>query len=410
MTTTDELKEQLRVAKEKLTARRRPRAELYSADVRVWEMKLRLALEHNLELEQRLAWEIKQRNVAEKYIQHQIRHLHSMLEAVIESSPNSSPRRAKERVESIPKPTSYVPAHHNYVPPPHNLSPLLTEVMQVQLKFAETMQQLDQSVHAREKLLHSPMNKAQYRRNRPSRVDTFTSYSSDSDQTSVCMETFTEALDREDTPSPIREKYQKPPTMVSTCALQMLTSSQHRDASMLMSPPPLTASMHLVQSRHIDENLTTPEIHRSIHFQDCDDDDTSPQHNYTPCSPSGSISSQPSTSLYSMCPSSDLDRSSFIADFAQFRQSMCPSAQDIPPKEVPQSPSKWTIDSQMTLEQLNHMKQQLSLDVQSLSAELTLLALDPSQSSPGHVGQLQNAVEDCRQRMQDIDKRMRALA
>ncbi|OQR93846.1 hypothetical protein ACHHYP_02209 [Achlya hypogyna] len=392
MLETVALKEQLRQAKEKLAGARRPRApDVYSPDIRVWEMKLRLALEQNLELEQRLAWEIKQRNVAEKFIHTQIRHLQDMLEAVIETSPRSSPRRSSKSMSYDDR--------RRAVDERESLSPLLTEVMQVQLKFAETMQQLDHSVFAREKLLQSPPRRR--------KQESFASYSSES-EASAGMQTFTALLDRE-TPSPAR------PTTQHASTSPLLTSSQHRDR------------VHLVQSQMADEDLTTPKIDRSIHFRDCDDEDDTPPRRYTPSA--SSSSSQPSTSLYSMCPSSDLDRSSFIADFAHFRQSLhaasrhsapaSPTAATSPakPRSEPASPAAsvrqserpWTVDPTATLDELHALKQQLSLDLQSLSTELTLVSLDPTKSSRHHVAALQASVEECRHRLQQIDSRMRAL-
>ncbi|EQC33619.1 hypothetical protein SDRG_08724 [Saprolegnia diclina VS20] len=400
MLETDALKEQLRVAKEKLTLHRRPRptpVDVYSPDIRVWEMKLRLALEQNLELEQRLAWEIKQRSVAEKYIQHQIRHLQDMLEAVIETSPKTSPRRHAKATASF---------EDRQVQ--QNLSPLLTEVMQVQLKFAETMQQLDHSVHAREKLLQPPM---------PRRLhDSFASYSSESDHTAPRMETYTRMLDRE-TPSP---QHAPPVTMTSSSTSPMRPERPMSPQTFRAS----TAAVHLVQSRIEEEDLTTPKIDRSIRFHDCDDDDDeTPVHRRVefvarPPSPSESAflgasmisSSEPSTSLYSMCPSSDLERSSFVADFAQFRQSLKQSATKLRAASAPSSPVAWKVDPAASLRELQQLKQQLTLDMQSLSTELTLLSLDPTQASKADMQQLQASVDECRSRMIAIDRRMRFFA
>ncbi|KDO29209.1 hypothetical protein SPRG_19882 [Saprolegnia parasitica CBS 223.65] len=404
MLETDALKEQLRVAKEKLTLHRRPRptpVDVYSPDIRVWEMKLRLALEQNLELEQRLAWEIKQRSVAEKFIQHQIRHLQDMLEAVIETSPKTSPRRHAKAAASF---------EDRSVPPHQNLSPLLTEVMQVQLKFAETMQQLDHSVHAREKLLQPPTTRRLH--------DSFASYSSESDHTTPRMETYTRMLDRE-TPSP---HHAQPVTMTSSGTSPM--RPERPSSPQTFQPTTSTATVHLVQSRIDEEDLTTPKIDRSIRFHDCDDDDDeTPVHRRVefvarPPSPSSSFlsasmisSSEPSTSLYSMCPSSDLERSSFVADFAQFRQSLKQSARSstLRAASAPSSPIAWKVDPAASRSELEQMKQQLTLDMQSLSTELTLLSLDPSHAAKTDLQHLQASVDECRSRMVAIDRRMRCV-
>ncbi|KAF0682815.1 Aste57867_25114 [Aphanomyces stellatus] len=400
----DALKEQLRQAMDKLTVRRRrvPQ-ETSNGHARVWNMKLQMAMEQNHELENRLAWEIEHRTLVEQYTREQIRQLQDILDALLRQQLSSTHQLANFADTPPSQPAPPMPVAHYYPPQPapmvagNNLSPLLTEVMHVQLKFAETMQSLNQSVQTRDHLLFAT---PPHRHGRP--VDD----ESDDDTTQTLpMTTYTAFLNREDTPPSLRSPPPRPPVHPST----MSTPEDHHDD---VSTPGFTSPWH--QGHHSDDEngnsatpatdeskrsvhfpnaMDTPTVGRAISFQDCNDDDES--HNSLESCGLDAIDGGSITS-------SALDRSSFLAEFNDFRQSLGvakrlpPPPSGLPPVAPPSPPSMRAAPAAAAFTHESYMsKAQWSLEAQRLSAERALLLVEQS-GTPTQLQQLDDAIEYAR--------------
>ncbi|KAG9398736.1 hypothetical protein AC1031_014523 [Aphanomyces cochlioides] len=379
MTEIAALKEQLRLAKDKLTIRRPSRSrcsyDAAGSDSRLWNMKLDIAMEQNYALEQRLAWEIEQRNHVEQCTRHQIRQLQEILEALLKQQGNPF-SKTSEFVPQTPSfaPLVTTPSTGSYVSfQPNNLSPLLTEVMHVQLKFAETMQSLSQSVQTREHLLHpTPPS----RQRQP--ID---DSDSDDDAPTLSMATYTQVLNREDTPPSFRNapSPSHPSSPVRRTADVSTATGEEVKTPAFMSPwTEQVASEEISTTPATDESkrsvhfsdfdvMTTPTVGRAISFQDCNDDDEDESN-------LGAMTPLETSSITS----SALNRSSFLAEFDKFRQSLAIKSPS--PKKSSDAFSS---------------KAQWSLEAQRLSTERALLKLEQS-GTPTQLAELDEAIEFAR--------------
>jgi hypothetical protein len=441
MSEAEALLKDLRIAKEKLmllkpqcqSVIKEPASDVVNKnDHRVWDLKLRLAIEQNIELEERLAREIHQRYLAEQYTQQQIRHLQSMIQTLVQQQQQPFVMSTPSNIPTQPDPLSVAtPQRHRRYSTidtiQNNLSPLLTEVMHVQLKFAETMQKLDESVHARDKLLPPHKHQPTWRSyNDPQ--DSFESYPSEKNYAipapPVSMETFTEVIDRDE--SPVRCALPPTPQTIQTLPRATRTNSPAH----VIEEPVQYKQRQTPETRHhhvqfedgtTSENdvMRTPKVDRSIHFQDCGDDDCEDDDDDDDFDAVPTMSAVDanhvarSSSDAASVISTDLDRSSFLEEFARFRHSL--------PRAV-MSSTKHNNNilydmSLATLDELKQLRQQLSLDIQGLTTDLTLMMImndhPPSSSSssvsPQQLQQMQEAIDACKDRLLAVNARMDSI-
>ncbi|RHY11132.1 hypothetical protein DYB28_006366 [Aphanomyces astaci] len=424
MTELDTLKARLREAKDKLTRRRSKGTEggedaHMMGHSKLWNLKLQMAMEHNYALEQRLAWEIETRNLVEQYTRQQIRQLQEILECLLrqqyqqQEQPSQCPPLSTTTASPVPRTET-----HRHLPfmmsstQPNSLSPLLTEVMHVQLKFAETMQSLNESVQARESLLTPPPSTRRQRRRQDNPVDD----DEDTDDDMLPMATYTHFLDKDDTPPRMHQNASASYTSPSPRPPTTFTSPMQDDvSSSLLFTSPLLGQDSVTpptddskRSVHFMDDLSTPTVGRAISFHDCaDDDDDSndnmQQHVSPPAIPSPVMSPHregrhAAPSSESSITSSALNRSSFMADFERFRESLkivASSTSTPPPDQQPRAPLPSTSSTSsayypnpvVVSTHSYSKKAEWSLEVQRLCTERALLQLE-QRGTPTQLKQL----------------------
>ncbi|ETV98734.1 hypothetical protein H310_08810 [Aphanomyces invadans] len=414
MTELDALKAQLREAKERLATRKRPNrtyddsANLKAHPSRLWDLKLQMAMEHNYELEKRLAWEIETRNLVEQYTRQQIRHLQGILEKLLRQLQHQQSQGLSASTGPINSNAGqgFPSATHT-----NSLSPLLTEVMHVQLKFAETMQSLNQSVQTRENLLFStpPHATSRRRRHREPEDD---DADSDGDVDVLPSPSYTTFLGNKGTLPSMhdasfsslngRSSTSRPTTFHSSSNDNHAVSSSLAFTSPLAGPDSATPQTD-DSKRSVHFLDTTPTVGRAISFNDCHDDDDDDNRSTqeparstpstkgvmddTPADPPGAFVEDSSIT------SSALNRSSFLEDFDNFRNSLKMTSTVsgtgdravlhdtyTTPGSFPESPA------------LSFTKKaQWSLEAQRLCTERALLQLEGT-GTPTQLSQLDDAI------------------